>query len=244
MHRDPDQSARQEPSATAPWLLTVAATAEAEAVLQGLGVDAPLPAEWHPFEASDRLVVVVTGIGKSNAAAATAGALGSRTFGAVLNLGIAGSLPVATPLALGDTVIATRSIYADEGLVLPDGSFIGCSDMGFPLGPFDDWGVRGDPSLLDKLAGLATVTAPIATVSTCSATDPLARTVVERTWAVAEAMEGAAVGHVAARLGVPFLELRAVSNTTGDRGNQRWSIRLALDRVRELAAGVAAAAAR
>ena len=227
-----------------PWLLTVAAPAEAEAVLGGLGVDAGLPAEWDVLDVSDHICVIVTGIAKSNAAAATAMALGSRTFGAVLNLGIAGSLPIATPLGLGDTVIATRSIYADEGLALPDGSFIGCGDMGFPLGPFDDWGVRGAPDLLDRLAGLASVTAPIATVSTCSATDALARSVVERTWAVAEAREGAAVGHVAARLGVPFLEMRAVSNTTGDRSRQQWSIRAALERVRELAAGIAAEAAR
>ncbi|MFI4883423.1 MAG: futalosine hydrolase, partial [Phycisphaerales bacterium JB064] len=187
------------------------------------------------------LHLLVTGIGKANAAAATAIALTHDDYRAVINLGIGGSLPVATPLDLGDSIAATRSIYADEGLALPDGSFVGCADMGFPLGPFDDWGVRADAGLLDSLAHLASVTAPVATVSTCSGTDPLARAVVERTWAVAEAMEGAAVGQVAARLGVPFLEMRVISNSTGDREHQRWSIGQALAGLSTLAEGIAKA---
>ncbi len=224
-----------------PWLLVVAAPAEAKSVLVGLGFKPEPPQEWEPRPAGEGLDLLMTGIGKANAAAGTAMALSSRTYGAVVNLGIAGALPVASPLVMGDTIAATRSIYADEGLALPDGSFVGCSGMGFPLGPFDDWGVRASPELLDRLAPLASVTAPLATVSTCSGTDPLARTVVERTWAVAEAMEGAAVGQVAARLGVPFLEMRVISNTTGNRENQVWAIGRALSGLGNLAAGVRAA---
>ncbi len=225
-------------SSDAPWLMAVAAPAEAVAVLNGLAVASSPPPEWQPVEVSDGLHLLVTGVGKANAAGAAALALGAEGFGALLNLGICGSLPIVSPLAMGDSIGATRSIYADEGLQLPDGSFVGCADMGFPLGPFDDWGVRADADLLDRLASLVSVTAPIATVSTCSGTDALARTVVERTWAVAEAMEGAALGQVAARLGVPFLEMRVVSNTTGDRDRQAWSIGKALEGVSRLARGV------
>lgn len=159
-----------------------------------------------------------------------------------MNLGIAGALPNGKPLAIGSTVAATRSIYADEGLALPDGSFVGCSQMGFPLGPFDDRGVPASPGLLDCLGPLVSTTAPVATVSTCSGTDALASTVAERTLAVAEAMEGAAVGQVAAKLGVPFIELRVISNTTGNRECQVWSIGEALDVLGELARDVGAAA--
>ena len=49
-----------------------------------------------------------------------------------------------------------------------------------------------------------------------------------RTKAVAEAMEGAAVVHAARRLGVPAIELRVISNTTGDRDNQKWDLAGAL----------------
>jgi nucleoside phosphorylase len=68
----------------------------------------------------------------------------------------------------------------------------------------------------------------IATVSTCAGTDARAATVARRTGAVAEAMEGAAVAQVASRLGVTFAEVRVISNTTGDRANQRWDMRGAL----------------
>jgi futalosine hydrolase len=37
-------------------------------------------------------------------------------------------------------------------------------------------------------------------------------------------MEGAAVVHAARRLGVSAIELRVISNTTGDRDNQEWDL--------------------
>lgn len=222
----------------APWLLVVAAPAEATSVLGGLGADAEAPDEWVPREIDPGLDLVRTGVGKANAAAAVGIALRSRTYSAVVNLGIAGALPCASPLKIGDVVAATRSVYADEGLEMPDGSFVGCSAMGFPLGPFDDSGIPGDSELLDRVEGLVSASAPVATVSTCSGTDSLARRVAGRTGAIAEAMEGAAVGHVAMKLGVPFLELRVISNTTGDRDNQVWAIGEALARLGTLASRI------
>jgi futalosine hydrolase len=68
----------------------------------------------------------------------------------------------------------------------------------------------------------------IATVSTCSGRDDLARAVATRTGAAAEAMEGAAVALAARRMNVRYGEVRAVSNTTGDRDRQRWAIGPAL----------------
>ena len=66
-------------------------------------------------------------------------------------------------------------------------------------------------------------------MATCSGTDAAARSVAERTRAVAEAMEGAAVVHAARRLRVPAIELRAISNTTGERDGQQWDLPAALD---------------
>lgn len=227
-----------------PWLLAVAAPLEADAVLHALPGPGTRPDDWQPRDIGGGLHLLVTGVGKANAAAACALALRSGDFGAVLSLGICGALPARSALSIGDSIAATRSVYADEGMLLPDGSFVGCAGMGFPLGPFDDRGIRPNPGLLERLAPLVTVAAPIATVSTCSATDALAHAVAGRTGALAEAMEGAAVGQVASRLGVPFLELRVVSNTTGDRDAQVWSIGPALGRVGELAAGIGALLAR
>jgi nucleoside phosphorylase len=41
-------------------------------------------------------------------------------------------------------------------------------------------------------------------------------------------MEGAAVVHAARRQRVPAIELRVISNTTGDREGQRWDLSAAL----------------
>jgi futalosine hydrolase len=91
--------------------------------------------------------------------------------------------------------------------------------------------VTSDGQLLAAL-GIPHVQA-IATVSTCSGTNALAREIVTRTGAEVEAMEGAAVGLVASRLGVGFAEVRVISNTTGDRGSQQWDLPGALAALRE-----------
>jgi futalosine hydrolase len=53
--------------------------------------------------------------------------------------------------------------------------------------------------------------------------------VKERTGCICEAMEGAAVVHAAMRVGAPAIELRTISNTTGNREQQEWNISLALE---------------
>ncbi|MGA1045489.1 MAG: hypothetical protein ACO3ZY_09835, partial [Phycisphaerales bacterium] len=95
--------------------------------------------------------------------------------------------------------------------------------LGFPLGEFEGNRVPADAALLTTCSALGRV-GVIATVATCSGTDRLASEVVRRTGAIAEAMEGAAVLHAARRLGAPAIEVRAISNTTGDRPEQRWEI--------------------
>ncbi|HCT45637.1 MAG TPA: hypothetical protein DF699_10535 [Phycisphaerales bacterium] len=76
------------------------------------------------------------------------------------------------------------------------------------------------------LEPFCTRTGPIATVSWCSGSDACAQGVVERTGAICEAMEGAAVALAARRIdpGIATAELRVISNTTGDRSSQRWAL--------------------
>ena len=215
-------------TARRPAVLVVAAPAEAHAALDASG--APRTGEpWRLIWLNERLRLLISGIGKANAAGAVARCVDPDATAAVLSLGVAGALPGAT-LDPGAVVVATRSVYADEGLVTPD-TFQTCAEMGFPIGPDGDVPPT-DQTLLAELD--ADVRAPVATVSTCSGTDAAARTVVRRTGAVAEAMEGAAVLHAAARLGIPAAEVRIISNTTGDRPRQRWDLPAALARLADL----------
>ena len=185
-----------------------------------------VPAETDAIGSHDGVTVVTGGIGRTNAAASTTESiLRGDPFAAVVNAGVAGVLP-GGKLAIGDTVVASACVYAEEGLVTPVG-FADMAAMGFSLGDFEGNTVPVDDRLLARLAGLFH-TGPIATVATCSGTRAAAESVAARTKAVAEAMEGAAVVHAARRLGVPAIELRVISNTTGDRDNQKWDLAGAL----------------
>ena len=42
-------------------------------------------------------------------------------------------------------------------------------------------------------------------------------------------MEGAAVVHAAHRVSAPAIEIRSISNTTGERESQAWDLDLALN---------------
>jgi futalosine hydrolase len=170
--------------------------------------------------------VVAGGIGRTNAAAATTAAiLSDGPFNWVISAGIAGAFPESN-LSIGDIVIANRCVYAEEGLETPDG-FQNMAQMGFKLGNFIGNDVPVDPWMLERLSAIGTV-APIATVATCSGTNEQANLIKERTGCVCEAMEGAAVVHAANRVGAPAIEVRAISNTTGNRNTQEWDITLAL----------------
>lgn len=173
-----------------------------------------------------KAVVRVSGIGRTNAAAATTAALLEEgPFDGVLSVGIAGALP-GSMLQPGDMVVATECVYMEEGLRTPEG-FEDTAAMGFPLGDFPGNRVPCQPRLTKFVPG-PRHDGPVATVATCSGTDALAAEVESRTGALAEAMEGAAVVHAALRLGIPGGEVRVISNTTGDRNRQRWDLTRAL----------------
>lgn len=191
--------------------------------------------EAEPFKANG-FSVVVSGVGRVNAAVATALSLERKEFDAVFSIGIAGALP-GSELKPGAVVIADRVVYAEEGMLAPDG-FHDLASMGFPPANF----FQGNSVLCDSglVQGLTAMipearTGAIATVATCSATDAGAREIAQRTGAVAEAMEGAAVVHAAGLLGTPAGEIRAISNQTGDRESQAWDLHAAFEALQKIA---------
>ncbi|MCA9296584.1 MAG: futalosine hydrolase [Phycisphaerales bacterium] len=186
-----------------------------------------VPREAEAIGAHAGVMVVTAGVGRTNAACATTEALLAHgPFDAVLSVGVAGTLdPQAVDV--GGLVIGRSSIYMEEGLITPEG-FSDMRGLGFPLGDFEGNAVPSAGWSFDALSSFG-VSGEIATVATCSGTDAHADAVRERTGAIAEAMEGAAVLHAARRQGVAGLEIRAISNTTGDRDRQRWDLTCAFD---------------
>ncbi|RJQ38548.1 MAG: futalosine hydrolase, partial [Nitrospiraceae bacterium] len=77
------------------------------------------------------VVLVISGIGKANAARAVTLLVEKFSPSLVINFGIGGAYPSAK-LKTGDIAIADKEIYGDEGLLLKDG-FHKTDVMGIPL---------------------------------------------------------------------------------------------------------------
>lgn len=222
-------------------ILIVAAVAR-EADAAEAGLDEAHHRRTHPAKTPICATVLATGVGRVNTAAALAEAL-ARTpdderVDAIVSIGVAGILPGPggdrADGAIGTVIVGGASVYHEEGLLGPDG-FRTMTDLGFPLGDFKGNRIPADPRLLDAASSALPQSrvGAIATVATCSGTDDAARSVRDRTKAIAEAMEGAAALHVARRAGIPAIELRGISNTTGDRPRQIWDLEAGLAAVTE-----------
>ncbi|MEU5939563.1 futalosine hydrolase [Micromonospora sp. NPDC047548] len=198
-------------------LVLTAVPAEAEAVRAGL---------------TDPTVTVrPVGVGPAVAGAAAARLLtlaeaAGRPYRAVVSAGIGGGF--AGRVAVGGTVLGTRSVAADLGAESPAG-FIPIDELGMPPellggGP----AVVADPELLaGLLAALPeAVTGAVLTVSTVTGTAASTSALADRhPDAVAEAMEGYGVAVAAAHAGLPFAELRTISNPIGPRDRGAWRMR-------------------
>jgi futalosine hydrolase len=187
-------------------LVVTAVEAERDAVVRGLPPGAPVR-------------VVAVGVGPAAAAAGTAWHL-ARAGGpvaAVVSAGVAGGFGARTLIEA--VVVATRSVAADLGADGPDG-FIPIDELGF--------GTASLPATALPVPGA--VTGAVLTVSTVTGTAAGARALAERyPDAVAEAMEGFGVASAAALAGVPFAEVRTISNQVGPRDRASWRLRAALD---------------
>ena len=179
------------------------------------------------------VILFPIGMGKTNAAHGATALLETRPVRGVVGFGIAGAYP-ASGLRVGDVALASEAVYADEGVEAPDG-WLSTEGIGIPLLERD--GVRRFnhfPLDLERVeracaaleaAGVPVRVGPALTVSACSGTTARGQVLARRFGALVEGMEGAAIAHVCALYGIPFLELRAVSNTVEDRDLSTWRIR-------------------
>ena len=175
---------------------------------------------------ADGREILVCGVGKTGAAAATVARLARGPVRGVVSFGVAGAYPTAG-LAIGDVVIASEVAVIDEGLDTGE-RFVAFARPGMTV-PGAAW-TPCDASLVGETSGSAVfraVRGRIATVSVCAGS---ARLAAERaaTGAVAEGMEGAAVAHAASLSGVPFAELRGISNLCGPRDGARFDLATAV----------------
>jgi futalosine hydrolase len=183
-----------------------------------------------------RVVVAITGCDKANAAHGVTCLLQvmDPPPAFVLQVGIAGALPVTRGgdgAGVGDLVLATKEIYADTGSSSP-GGWLSAEDLKLPIAEF---GGRESGNTFELDAGLIeaasailgdsrVVKGPCVTVSRVSGLISEGRELAERWRAVAETMEGAAAAHICALYGIPFLEVRGISNMVVDRDRASWKV--------------------
>ncbi len=192
-------------------LVMTAVKAEKDAVSRGL-------------RGNERFDVMLAGVGPAAAAANTAIALREDgPYALVVSAGIAGGFEGVAEI--GDVVVSTAIVAGDLGAETPEG-FRGVDELGF-----GSTRVEVDAAWTHQAAeaiaagGLTVRAGPIVTVSTATGTAATAARHAARIPGVAaEGMEGYGVAAAGAALGVPALEIRAISNRVGPRDRSAWRI--------------------
>lgn len=180
------------------------------------------------------VVLCVGGMGKVNAAHAATLAVTRFAPSALIVFGIGGAYP-GSGAQVGDIAIARREIAGDEG-VLTDEGFKDTEYIGIPLLKTASSGIYNtypataplvalaEAALASHPAAGASHTGPFVTLSTCTGTNDRARELEQRYQALCENMEGAAAAHVALAHGLPWVELRGISNIVENRDVVKWDI--------------------
>ncbi|MFC5652008.1 futalosine hydrolase [Paenibacillus solisilvae] len=191
-------------------LIVTAVEAEREAVLRGLGGQKDVD-------------VLAGGVGPIAVAAKTAAALAAANYSLVISAGIGGGF--AGQAEVGSVVVATESVSADLGVETAD-AFLSFEELGFGTTRFQvNTGLVQSLTAALKAAGLTVASGPILTVSTATGTAEHAAALAARVpGAAVEAMEGYGVASAAHNLGIPFIEIRTISNQVGPRDRDAWRI--------------------
>lgn len=196
---------------------------------------------WRGVLAGVPVVVVQSGMGKTNAAHAATALLEQGALAGVIGFGVGGAYP-GSGLAIGDLALATDEIYGDEGVDAPQG-WLSTREMAIPLlrrsdteyyneFPLVPERVRAASAALDGMQ-ITHRSGAFVTVSNCSGTQRRAEEMADRFAALVESMEGAAVAHVCRLYDTPYVEVRGISNLVEDRDLSRWRLQEAAKRCAE-----------
>ena len=184
--------------------------------------------------ADQQVLLCVGGIGKVNAAHAATLMIEKFNPRAIIVFGVGGAYPSSGAM-VGDIALASEEIAGDEG-VLTLAGFKDTEYIGIPLVqsdrtqlynrfPASATNFKHALQVLSRAKTNVRIHAGIfITLSTCTGTSLRAKELERRYHGLCENMEGAAVAQVAELHGVPWLEMRGISNIVEDRDLEKWNI--------------------
>ena len=172
----------------------------------------------------------LTGVGILAATETLARALHTVRYDFAVQAGIAGSFDRGTPL--GDVVCVANDIPADLGAEDADGRFLDLYALGLAGkddAPFAD-GLLHSTGLEHALGKAFSRIRRVSgiTVQTVSGTEKTVSARSTRYGADVETMEGAPFHYCCLRAGVPFIQLRAISNYMEPRNREAWKLEEAI----------------
>lgn len=175
--------------------------------------------------------ILVTGVGMMATAWQLSKYISVKKPGLMIQAGIAGCFDKTIPLTEVFTV--RTEMLADLGVQEKDGWY-DVFDMGFSRPsalPFSQKELRNPHKPL--LKSLKLPQARGITVNTISSGKKQVQQRFAKYNPLLESMEGAAMHYVALQEGIPFIQLRSVSNYAGERNKQNWKIPAAIDTLNE-----------
>ena len=217
-----------------PVLVVAATTFELAPLRRALPGAEAFSGSWDTLERGRLgdlpVVLSATGIGKVNAAAGLMAAVLATRPRAVVQVDIGGAY-LGSFLSNAMVAGASEELQLDLGLRRADGGWEGLEALGFAATPARD-GRSARANLVPTHAGLQAALSELvglpllrfATLDAITADIDVGAAMQAAYDVSVESMEGAAAAQVADRLGLPFAEVRGVSNLVGERDKRLWDL--------------------
>jgi futalosine hydrolase len=171
------------------------------------------------------LSICITGVGGVATTYNLTRQLASKKYDLVIQAGIAGSYNYS--LSLGDIVLVDSEVFADLGAD-DNGTFLDVFSLGLVNAddsPFSSSKMymsehKYIPQLIPAVSGI--------TINTTTGSQNVVTAMKARHNPDIESMEGAAFFYTCIKEGIPFVQIRAISNYVEPRDKSKWNIPLSV----------------
>lgn len=174
---------------------------------------------------------LVTGVGIPACIYNLTSHLQNNKYDLVLQAGIAGAFN--DELTLGTSVLVKRDLFAEAG-AFENNAILSLHDLGLLSRnqfPYSNGWLVNDHKFLQTTS--LTIVNAITVGMISDQLSPLNNLFKNKYAPQVESMEGAAFHYVCLQKGIPFLQLRSISNVVGERNKSKWKIKDALDNLDE-----------